>query len=125
MFCPNCGAPNPDAESQCGSCGTYLSTTAPTQGVASTASAYPGSLGAPAGPVETHMVAAVLTTLFCCMPFGIAAIVYASQVNGKLVQGDYAGARTASQKAKGWANISMICGLVLVLLQVLVVVVGG
>jgi len=37
-------------------------------------------------------VQAILCTLFCCLPFGIVAIVFAAQVDGKLAAGDYNGA---------------------------------
>ena len=122
MFCPNCGAPNPDSASQCGSCGTYMNTTAPTPGPM--AHAQPGYPAGPVAPVPNHLVVAILTTLFCCLPFGVASIVYASQVNTKLRAGDYVGAQVASQKAKTWAMVSFICGLIGVLIQVLMVAAG-
>ena len=34
--------------------------------------------------VPNYLVQAILTTIFCCLPFGIVAIVFAAQVNGKL-----------------------------------------
>jgi hypothetical protein len=54
-------------------------------------------------PVPNYLVWSILTTIFCCLPFGIVSIVYAAQVNGKLAAGDYAGALDASRKAKTWA----------------------
>jgi len=53
--------------------------------------------------VPNHLVWAILTTLFCCLPFGIVSIVYASQVDGKRAAGDINGAREASRKAGLWA----------------------
>lgn len=52
--------------------------------------------------VPNHMVGAILTTLFCGIPGGIVALVYASQVNTKLAMGDVAGAQAASNVANGW-----------------------
>ena len=46
------------------------------------------------------------------MPGGIVAIVYASQVNSKLVAGDVAGAQAASNAARTWCWISFGVGLV-------------
>ena len=60
--------------------------------------------------VPNYLIQAILVTIFCCLPFGIVAIVYAAQVNGKLASGDYDGARTASQAAKKWAWISFGIG---------------
>ena len=57
------------------------------------------------------MVAAVLTTIFCCLIGGIIAIIYASQVNTKLAQGDIAGAQSASKTAMGWIIANIVLGL--------------
>ena len=48
-------------------------------------------------PPDSGMVWAVLTTLFCCLPFGIVAIVYASKVNNLWMMGYYDGARAAAR----------------------------
>ena len=61
----------------------------------------------------TYLVWAILVTLFCFLPTGIVAIVYASQVTSKLQAGDVAGATDASNKAKMWTIISAVAGIVL------------
>jgi hypothetical protein len=58
--------------------------------------------------VPNHLVSSILVTLFCCLPFGIPAIVYAAQVNGKLQAGDVAGAQESSRKARMWCWASVI-----------------
>ena len=68
-------------------------------------------------PIPNYLVQSILVTLFCCMPLGIPAIVFASQVNGKIAAGDTAGAREASRLAKIWCWWSFGCGLVVVLLS--------
>jgi hypothetical protein len=66
----------------------------------------------PAGTtVPNYLVFAILTTVFCCLPTGIPAIIYAAQVNGKLLAGDYAGAQAASNNAKIWCWVSFGVGL--------------
>ena len=60
--------------------------------------------------VDNYMVWAVLVTLFCFLPTGIAAIVFASQVSTKLAAGDYAGAMESSRKAKMWCIVSAVAG---------------
>ncbi len=75
--------------------------------------------------VPNHLVWAILSTLFCCLPLGIVSIVYASQVDGKRAAGDLAGARTASDKAKFWAMLSAGLALVPLVLYVLFIVVLG
>jgi hypothetical protein len=52
--------------------------------------------------IPNHLVEAILVTLFCCMPFGVVAIVYAAQVNTLLEQGNYEAALSASKNAEKW-----------------------
>jgi hypothetical protein len=54
---------------------------------------------------------AIVCTVCCCMPLGIPAIVYAAQVNTKIVQGDLAGAERYARNAKMWCWISFGTGL--------------
>ena len=71
------------------------------------------SYGGPSGsPPPNYLVWAILTTIFCCLPLGIASIVFAAQVNGKYAAGDSAGARASSEKAKMFAIYSAVAGVV-------------
>ena len=75
----------------------------------------PGGYGSPATaarPPDNHLVAAILTTLFCCLPFGIVSIVKSSQVNSKWQAGDYQGAIEASEEAKTWWKRALIFGAI-------------
>ncbi|WP_380168253.1 CD225/dispanin family protein [Jannaschia sp. R86511] len=72
---------------------------------------------APAGPAgsqppSSNLVFGILTTVFCCLIPGIVSIVFATQVNSKWAVGDQAGAQEASRKARLWALIALILGLV-------------
>ena len=66
----------------------------------------------PQGPIKSYLAHAILVTLFCCIPFGIPAIVYAAQVNSKIAVGDYQGAKTSSDNAKTWCIVSLLVGIV-------------
>jgi hypothetical protein len=57
--------------------------------------------------VPSYMGWAIVVLLFCFMPTGIAAVVYASQVDSKLAHGDVEGALESSSKAKKWCWISL------------------
>ncbi|MBN6054103.1 CD225/dispanin family protein [Nonomuraea sp. RK-328] len=72
----------------------------------------PGGYGAPQTPPDNHLVAAILTTLFCCLPLGIVSIVKSSQVNSKWQVGDFQGAVQASEEAKTWWKRSLIAGII-------------
>ncbi|MCM1985154.1 protein kinase domain-containing protein [Lyngbya confervoides] len=69
--------------------------------------------------VPNYLPQAILTTLFCCLPFGIVAIIFASQVNTKLNNGDYLGAVAASNNAKLWCWISFGLGALVFVLYVI------
>ncbi len=74
--------------------------------------------GAPGPKPDNNLVWAILSTVLCCLPIGIASIVFASQVDSKWSAGDYAGAREASEKAKKFAIISagVVVGLMVLFL---------
>lgn len=61
---------------------------------------------------DTHMVGAILVTLFCCLPFGVIAIIKASNVSSCYNRGDYNGAVQSSNEAKKWINWSLLGGIV-------------
>ena len=61
---------------------------------------------------DNCLVWAILSTLCCCLPFGIVAIVYAAQVDGKYAAGDYQGAVDSANKAKTWCWVSFGIGIV-------------
>jgi hypothetical protein len=69
-------------------------------------------------PVQTYLVPAILVTLFCCLPTGIVAIVFAAQVKSKESVGDIVGARTALNRAKIWTWVSFGLGVLVMLIYV-------
>ena len=106
MFCAHCGATNPDNAQVCAACGQSVLAGNPYR--SATASATPD---VPYGKVPNYLVQSILATLCCCLPFGIVAIVYAAQVDGKLAARNYSGAVEASNSAKMWCWISFGIGL--------------
>ena len=73
-----------------------------------------GGMGQPIakGSVPNYLVHSILVTLCCCLPFGIAAIVYASKVDTLLAQGNHAGAVEASESAKKWCIWALALGII-------------
>ncbi|MBQ3363941.1 MAG: CD225/dispanin family protein [Muribaculaceae bacterium] len=72
---------------------------------------------------DNYLVWAILTTLFCCLPFGIVSIVYSSKVDTLYYAGDYTNAQQAADKAKKWAMWSAIAcaiGVTLYLMFILI-----
>lgn len=71
--------------------------------------------------VPNYLIPAIIS-IFCCMPLGIVAVIFATQVNGKVQAGDLAGAADASKKAKLFSFIAIGLGLLGILLYVIWVV---
>ncbi|MCF7956273.1 MAG: CD225/dispanin family protein [Phycisphaerae bacterium] len=74
--------------------------------------------------IPNYLVQSILVTLFCCLPLGIAAIVFAAQVNGKIAGGDIAGAMDSSKKAKLFCWISFGIGLVVIIAYFAMIALG-
>jgi hypothetical protein len=71
----------------------------------------------PGGTLQVnYLVPAILCTLFCCLPFGIAGILFAVQANSKVQQGDIDGAAVAASRAKLMCILSFVLGLITLIL---------
>lgn len=67
--------------------------------------------GGPRCP-DNHLVAAILVTIFCCLPCGVVALVKANQVNSFYYKGYYDQALLASADADKWIKYALIFGLI-------------
>jgi hypothetical protein len=72
---------------------------------------------------DNYLVWAILTTVLCCMPFGIVSIVQSNKVNSAYYAGDYEGAARASESAKKWAIWSAASSAVIIALYLLFIVI--
>lgn len=107
MFCRRCGAQNEDGSTFCSSCGNDLKNSP----IYAENPSVNGNYNSGMKEVKNYLVWAILSTIFCCVPFGIPAIVYASQVDSRLRTGDYNGALESSRKAKTWCWAAFGSGL--------------
>ncbi len=76
-------------------------------------------------PPDSHMAWAIVSTLLCCWPFGIPAIVNAAKVDKLWYNGHHQAAIEASNNAKKWANISAILAIIFYILYFLLMVLAG
>lgn len=116
MFCRNCGAELPEGARFCTNCGCDMQ-----------ADALQERKAAPAMPERpsSYLVLSILTTLFCCMVFGIIGIVYASKVDSAWYAKDYASAREYSRKARLWSLAGILLTVVFWLIYIILIVVGA
>ena len=73
----------------------------------------------------SNLVWAIVSTILCCLPTGIVAIVYACKVDNLYLMGDYQGAVEASNKARNWALGGLIASIVFYFVYILVLLSVG
>ena len=61
---------------------------------------------------DNHLVKSILTMLFCCLPFGIVALINSTKVESLWASGQREQAQRVADEANKWANIALICGVV-------------
>jgi hypothetical protein len=79
----------------------------------------------PAGQApNNYLVWSILVTLFCCLPFGIVAIIKSTQVSGLWQSGQYAEAQAAADAAKKWVIWSVVGWVATVIIYGILYAVG-
>ena len=74
---------------------------------------------------DSNMILAILSTLFCCLPMGVAAIISASKVDKLYYAGQYNAAEEASNRAKKYSMIGAILGIIVSLVYFTICFIGG
>lgn len=116
MYCNKCGTPVNSGSSYCPKCGCPLGANANSYNQYQQAAqqhayqAYQQPQQHPFKP-NSNMVWAILTTLCCCVPTGIYAIILASKVDGLYYAERFDEAREASNGALIWSVISCALGI--------------
>lgn len=70
-----------------------------------------------------YLVLSIISTLCCCLPFGIVAIVFAAKINSSVAAGDYEAAEKAAKTAKIWIIVAVAVGVIWNIIQM--VLLGG
>ena len=73
----------------------------------------------PQVPPSNYLVLAILTTLFCFLPTGIVALIYASRVDAYVHAGAWGEAYEASRKAKNWSIITAAVGALFIIVGII------
>ena len=68
--------------------------------------------------VPDYLVASILVTLFCCLPLGIPAIIFAAKARSLAGSGQYQAALEQSNKAKIFTYISLGFGLLVLIANI-------
>ena len=124
MHCRTCGARNDDEARFCVNCGQKLEEQEAMYGGGPAYAPY----GVPGGypqHIPNYLVQAILVTIFCCLPLGIVAIIFAAQVNGKVAAGDITGAQSASRTARTLVIVPVVVGAVVIGIALLAGLLGA
>lgn len=68
---------------------------------------------------------AIVSTVMCCWPCGIPAIVYAAKINGQMAAGDYIGAQESARLSKMWSWIAVGSISVIIVLYMVAIAIGA
>ena len=85
----------------------------------------PYGYGPQGPPPDNYLVWSILSTLLCCLPLGIVAIINSSKVNGLWAAGQFAEAQKASQDAKKFAMWSALAIVIIAVIYVVIVAVAA
>lgn len=76
-------------------------------------------------PPDNNLVWAILTTLLCCWPFGIPAIINAAKVDKLWMSGRQTEAIIAANDAKKWATISAGAAFIFWIIYLIIIVIAA
>lgn len=133
MICPKCGATLPDDTLFCAQCGASMQAQPDQMSGAQQPPnippqyAYNTQQQPGKAPINgtTYLVFAILSTVMCCPPFGIPAIVFATKIDKLQAMGDFEGAANAAKKSKMWSIIAAAAVAVLFVLYIIFIVLIG
>lgn len=110
-FCANCGNQVNDGVAFCPKCGQAVNATPNVQqqtySAQQAAQTYQQPQQQPMKP-DSNMILAILSTVFCCFPTGIYAIILANKVDKLYYAEQYDEAEEASNGAKKWSIIGAV-----------------
>lgn len=146
MICPKCGNMVEDGNTFCPTCGATVQAANNTQNAEGSTQQPPYVYGGntqqtppppqynapynqvpPGGkPINgtLYLVLSIIDIVICCLPLGIASLVYALKIDKLIAVGDYAGAQDAANKSKRWLIISAVAMAVIYIIYFVLIFAG-
>lgn len=121
-FCSNCGSITSDNSIFCPKCGQRVRVILKVQRQDSFASYNNLEASKPFKP-NSNMLLAIFTTVFCCVPLGVYAIVLANKVDTLYYSGEYKLAEMAAQDSKKWSIIGILSTAILCVVWFVIVII--
>lgn len=83
--------------------------------------------GMPQEPVNwvPYLILSIISTLCCCLPFGVVGIVFSAKINSAMLAGNLEEAQNNAKMAKIWIIVSFAIGLLTWLIYMVLIVTGA
>lgn len=83
--------------------------------------------GMPQKPVNwvPYLVLSIVSTLCCCLPFGVVGIVFSAKINSAMLAGNLEEAQNNAKMARIWIIVSFAIGILTWLIYMILIVTGA
>ena len=83
--------------------------------------------GMPPKPVNwvPYLILSIISTLCCCLPFGVVGIVFSAKINSAMLAGNLEEAQNNAKMARIWIIVSFAIGLLTWLIYMVLIVTGA
>lgn len=83
--------------------------------------------GMPQKPVNwvPYLILSIISTLCCCLPFGVVGIVFSAKINSAMLAGNLEEAQNNAKMARIWIIVSFAIGLLTWLIYMVLIVTGA
>lgn len=83
--------------------------------------------GMPQKPVNwvPYLILSIISTLCCCLPFGVVGIVFSAKINSAMLAGNLEEAQNNAKMARIWIIVSFAIGLLTCLIYMVLIVTGA
>ena len=83
--------------------------------------------GMPQEPVNwvPYLILSIISTLCCCLPFGVVGIVFSEKINSAMLAGNLEEAQNNAKMARIWIIVSFAIGLLTWLIYMVLIVTGA
>ena len=83
--------------------------------------------GMPQKPVNwvPYLILSIISTLCCCLPFGVVGIVFSAKINSAMLAGNLEEAQNNAKMARIWIIVSFAIGLLTWLIYMALIVTGA
>ena len=83
--------------------------------------------GMPQKPVNwvPYLILSIISTLCCCLPFGVVGIVFSAKINSAMLAGNLEEAQNNAKMARIWIIVSFAIGILTWLIYMILIVTGA